>query len=432
MADYVNLVVNIGTIANDDTGDTLRAGMDKLNDNNISLRGAIDWDEATFDVSFFNDVIIPSGDFLISTGGKIILDDSSLDTYISEVSADQMNFVAGGTEGFRLDASRNLIVGDTTSSNHRIRKNVTDNAGNSIIDIVSTTGLVALFQGVSTTTGSANAANAAMKIGKDTTTSRAINAAGTVNASGADYAEYEIKVSFDININKGDIIGFDKDGEITNKFSDSYTFMIKSSDPAYVGGDVWGNEDAIGAVPVEPLLELPVYEGAAAVKEPIKPEFRTPVQLDGESDEEFAGVIGLYNRQKTEFESHYIKLLAVYDANKPQYDADQAAYKKLITAAKSKQTTAIKKYKVQKTAFEIKLEAARKTVDRIAYAGKVPVNGLDSAKAGEYVIAVDDGSGGIKGEAQSSPSFEDYRDLCVGKIKSFGEDERAIVIVKAG
>ena len=52
MVDYVNQVVDLGAAANDGNGDTLRAGMDKLNDNWASFRGAADWDAASFDINF--------------------------------------------------------------------------------------------------------------------------------------------------------------------------------------------------------------------------------------------------------------------------------------------------------------------------------------------------------------------------------------------
>ena len=94
------------------------------------------------------------------------------------------------------------------------------------------------------TTGSAAAC--AMNISKDAGTSRSINASGTVNASGADYAEYMTKAG-DFEIPKGSIIGIDADGLVTNRFADSVTFAIKSTDPSFVGGDSWGTSAMIGA-----------------------------------------------------------------------------------------------------------------------------------------------------------------------------------------
>jgi hypothetical protein len=90
-----------------------------------------------------------------------------------------------------------------------------------------------------------NAADAALYVRKGPTTSRSINAAGTINAAGLDYAEYMEK-SGDFTIAKGDICGIDVNGKLTNVFADAVLFMVKSTNPSYVGGDVWGNEEALG------------------------------------------------------------------------------------------------------------------------------------------------------------------------------------------
>ena len=83
---------------------------------------------------------------------------------------------------------------------------------------------------------------AAMKVGKHTGNNRSINAGGTVNASGADYAEYMLKSDSCGDIAKGDVVGVDSDGKLTKKFSEANSFVIKSTDPSYVGGDTWWTE----------------------------------------------------------------------------------------------------------------------------------------------------------------------------------------------
>ena len=79
-----------------------------------------------------------------------------------------------------------------------------------------------------------------MKVGYNSTTSRSINAGGTINASGADYAEYMTKADTCGTVSKGEIVGVNIDGKLTDKFSNSHSFVIKSTDPSYVGGDTWG------------------------------------------------------------------------------------------------------------------------------------------------------------------------------------------------
>jgi hypothetical protein len=68
---------------------------------------------------------------------------------------------------------------------------------------------------------------------------RSINADGTVNTSGADYAEYMYKRPDCGALEKGAICGVDADGLLTDQWSLAHSFAIKSTDPAYVGGDTW-------------------------------------------------------------------------------------------------------------------------------------------------------------------------------------------------
>jgi hypothetical protein len=99
-----------------------------------------------------------------------------------------------------------------------------------------------------------NAAATGINIAANSGTSRSINAAGTLNASGTDYAEYMVK-SGDFVVAKGDIVGVDANGMLTNVHADSVTFVIKSTDPSYVGGDSWGDESAVGEKPLALTLE---------------------------------------------------------------------------------------------------------------------------------------------------------------------------------
>ena len=224
----------------------------------------------------------------------------------------------GATQAMTLDTSGNLLVGPTSGTYHTFRKNVAQDVGNVVFEIQGTGGATSSIY-YSVSGYNANAANAASKFGRDATTLRSINAGGTVNASGADYAEYMVKCS-DFVLAKGDVAGIDANGKLTNVFADAVSFVVKSTDPSYVGNDKWG------------------------------------VDLEG---------------------------------------AD--------------------------------LESARQLVDRIAFAGQVPVN-VTGAKAGDYIVPVANGTG-IKGQAVSNPTFEQYQ-LAVGKVISIDADSRARIIVK--
>jgi hypothetical protein len=146
-------------------------------------------------------------------------------------------------ERMRITSSGDLLVGTTTGSNHYIAKAVAEGAD--ILGILSSTTNLqsAYFMGVSS--AGENAAAAAIGVRKNSSTSRSINAAGTINASGADYAEYMTKAG-NFTVAKGDVVGIDANGKLTNVFADSVSFMVKSTDPSYVGGDLGQrpNDDA--------------------------------------------------------------------------------------------------------------------------------------------------------------------------------------------
>jgi hypothetical protein len=222
------------------------------------------------------------------------------------------------TQAMTLDDSGNLLVGTTSGTYHTFRKNLATDVGNAVFEIQGTGGATSSIY-YSVSGYNANAANAASKFGRDATTLRSINAGGTINASGADYAEYMVKCG-DFVLAKGDVAGIDANGKLTNVFADAVSFVVKSTDPSYVGNDKWG------------------------------------VGLEG---------------------------------------AD--------------------------------LESARQLVDRIAFAGQVPVN-VTGAKAGDYIVPVVNGTG-IKGIAVSNPTFEQYK-LAVGKVITIDADGRARIIVK--
>jgi hypothetical protein len=225
-----------------------------------------------------------------------------------------------GTERARIDSSGNLLVGTTTSSGKlTVIDAATTSAGTRIVAFSDNNGRYSGFYAGADGTGF-NAANTVFGVRSATGTGRSINASGTVNASGADYAEYMLK-SGDFTIAKGDICGINSEGKLTNVFAEAVTFVVKSTNPSYVGGDTWG-------VGIEDLETL---------------------------------------------------------------------------------------------------EAARQAVDRIAFAGQVPVNVLGTT-SGQYIIPVNE-NGVIKGEAVSNPTFEQYQ-IAVGKVIAIEEDGRARIIVK--
>ena len=91
--------------------------------------------------------------------------------------------------------------------------------------------------------GGTNNTGGLLVMKRDTGNLRSISAAGSINASGNDYAEYMTKSDGCGNIAKGDVVGVDVNGKLTKIFNDAISFVIKSTDPSYVGGDTWLTEN---------------------------------------------------------------------------------------------------------------------------------------------------------------------------------------------
>jgi hypothetical protein len=266
----------------------------------------------------------------------------------SGLGAGSLRFTRGGwTDTPYMRIASNGQVGIGGAPDTLLSVFTTTLATNSQMVHVSRPGTADVFFVYAADAYGPNGAAATVKVGSQSATGRSINAGGTINASGADYAEYMTK-NGNFTIAKGDVCGIDANGKLTNKFSEAVSFVVKSTDPSYVGGDGWGTKDQIG--------------------------YDRPHDLSDEATDE----------------------------EKAKYADDMAA-------------------------FESALEAARQFVDRIAFAGQVPVNVI-GAVAGQYIIPVED-SGAIKGEAVFNPTFEQYKSS-VGKVIAIQENGRAIIIVK--
>ena len=258
-----------------------------------------------------------------TANGVTYLNGSKVLTSGSDLVFDGSNLLVGTTSTYPTAAAGQVAFKSVSAQglSHFVLGNVTE--GYLYVNIANTV--------------SWNVASSCMYIGATSSTSRSINAAGSINASGADYAEY-IEKAGNFTIAKGDVCGIDANGKLTNVFANAISFVVKSTDPSYVGGDVWGSEEALGM-------------------------------------------------------------------QRPTDDSTQE----------------------EKDAFYGALETARQKVDRIAFAGQVPVN-VTGATSGQYIVAIND-NGAIKGQAVSSPTFEQYQSA-VGKVIAIEADGRARIIVK--
>jgi hypothetical protein len=183
---------------------------------------------------------------------------SGVETFMSAPRINNGLFTFGAAGVWRQDfnyANGYLTVGGTTYTNdfHFFQRNrtfVEGDEGFRITPALSSSSV--RFFAVNGTAG--NAAIAAFKVAAAASNSRSINAGGTVNASGADYAEYERNNG--LVISKGQIVGFKADGTLTLTYSESVRFGIKSTNPSYVGGDTWQTA-------IEPAEDAPADEWAA-------------------------------------------------------------------------------------------------------------------------------------------------------------------------
>jgi hypothetical protein len=84
-----------------------------------------------------------------------------------------------------------------------------------------------------------NGALTVMGVTTNSSTGRSISAGGSITGGGNDYAEYIVKRNDAGCIQKGQIAGIDSCKLLTDKWSLACSFVVKSTDPSFVGGDSW-------------------------------------------------------------------------------------------------------------------------------------------------------------------------------------------------
>lgn len=256
-------------------------------------------------------------------------------------------------------------------------------------------------------TGAAgNVAPCALSVAANSVNNRSINMGGTIQSSGGDYSEYKYKDG-DFNLLPGALVGVNVKGKLTPNWNDAIHFMIKSTDPTLVGNDVWA--DHLGPRPVEPLFEFPSFD-----REP-------PVRL-----------LPLGDGATEEITTLHAELTVLYEAAFAEYSAAKKQYDEAYEEAKVVfDEVTMPAFRAALAKFEAAYEAARATVDRIAFAGQVPVN-VTGAKVGDYIVPAKDAKHGIKGVPvhANDMTLQQYM-RAVGLVESIDADGRARVIVKA-
>ena len=287
---------------------------------------------------------------------------------------------------------------DTSIFRHNISRSASMGAE---ILYIGREGFAAPCVGVNASDGTAGwaASPAVLYIGKNSNTARGANIAGTVNTMGNDYAEYVHKYAGCSDIAPGQVIGITDSNEITDQWGSAILFAIKSTAPSFVGGDSWAlavgarPEPMAGAEPSEPQRCADVTtQQPVAGTQPV--QYVDVVTQPGDTDSEWA-------------------------AKQEEYAAAMAAYR--MTTKQDAEAMAV---------FDTALEAERQKVDRIAIAGRVPVNVL-GAKPGDYIVPVQDGTG-IKGipVREDDLTMKQYLHA-VGRVISIEPDGRAYAMVKA-
>jgi hypothetical protein len=294
-------------------------------------------------------------------------------------------FVTGGGERARIDINGNLLAGIASGNCHQLYKAVSE--GGRVLGLGFGPGEFALFQAQKGQGG--NGSTTVLWMNSAASTGRSINAGGTINASGADYAEYMTKAEGCGTIAPGDVCGIDRDGRLTRTFADAHSFVVKSTDPAYVGGDSW-------AASLPPRPEAPASEPAEPAALPPRPGEDSP-----------------------ELEAWRVRADA-FPAVLAAWRADHAAW-----------ATADAAYRSDVAAWEAALEVERAKVDRIAFCGQVPVTVTGDVAVGDYLVAEADGTGiTAVAIAAAAITFDQYRRR-LGKVWAL-RDGRPWVDVQHG
>jgi hypothetical protein len=338
-------------------------------------------------------------------------------------SGNTLRFFVNSADVATLDASGNLLVGTTTSSGRlSIKASGTATYAAAFYDSTNTF-LSGFYVGASGINGGYNGANCVQWIAKDATTSRSINAGGTINASGADYAEYERNNG--TKFAKGQVVGFKEDGTLTDVYADAIRFGVKSTNPGLVGGDAWGTDKQVGNRPDEPHFDAPAYNGPQDPGEaPVEPVQQALPEDASDEDktkasEDFATAHAAWVAASADHE----KLAYEYHAAQQDHEAQVEIAKHIFD------TETYPEYQRALAEFEARLETERQTVDRIAYCGKVPV-AVYGATPGGYIIADKDSKGKIIGKFVADPDFAQYK-KAVGRVNRVMDEAASDHLVEA-
>jgi hypothetical protein len=252
-------------------------------------------------------------------------------------------------------------------------------------------------------TNSTSGAQCVVAVAKSDFNNRSINCAGTVNSSGADYAEYMVKKDASFTLQKGDICGITSNGTLTNVFSESLSFVIKSTNPSFVG-----NEQDLGPANTD-LKNLSISDDE--IKDYIEENSLVNPYVVTQADKDaFVRTSEILTDEQvdTELENRRIR----------RFESD--IKKRMLDERVLYNTASDERFKTQ-------YEPKRFLVERIAFCGQVPVNLVGTP--GDYVVPTQGPNDSIVGIAKRNVSFEEYQNA-VGKIIKVLSSTQVLCIVK--
>ena len=184
-----------------------------------------------------------------SDEAAITFADNSNNTTVDLITVgNALTIFQGGSETARLNSAGNLLIGTSTDvgvagGGIRLTYPTSESDGDVYFAANGGSSNATPFVLKVVSQNLYDSGTTAMHVGRHSGNQRSISAGGTINASGADYAEYMKKADSCGTIAKGDVCGVDSTGKLTDVFNDAISFVIKSTDPSYVGGDTWGSVD---------------------------------------------------------------------------------------------------------------------------------------------------------------------------------------------
>ena len=277
-------ILDIGSNANDGTGDTLRAAMDKVNDNfaelySVSIDNSIEISGNNISATRSNDDIniIPAG-----TGTVTITDltiDNSINLTDNVISATQSN----SDLVLRASGTGNIVLGDVTISDNTI----STNASNANLELSAAgTGTVQLLKdttvsgdlgvtGTLTVTGTAtlstsltlaSGATVTAILDEDTMTSNSATALATQQSIKA-YVDSQVTAQdLDFQADSGGALSIDLDSETltftggtgidTSGSGNTVTFAIDSTVATLTGSQALSNKTL-----TSPVINTPTFGG---------------------------------------------------------------------------------------------------------------------------------------------------------------------------